>query len=170
MDTGCLCSTVHSLARQHDEARARDLIPALNRHLKTVRLLLATSKSLHSGIQYQITPRNERKNKALLVDSPDLAPVDQVCGMFRNHVDGFWAGSINSVHTQLRRRLACVVVFLRSVLEAQASVPPQIARVFPEPLNHVDVRNAGRKYIKIARKVGGLGAICWLPLDIPSST
>lgn len=170
MDTCCLCSAVHILAKHHDEARARDLIPALNRHLKDLRVLLTTSKSLHCGVQYQIRPRNERKNKALLVDSVNLAPVDQLWGVFREDVDRFWVGSTSSVHTQLRRRLACVVVFLRSMLEAQAAVPPHIAQLFPEPLNYADVRNAGRKYIKIARKVGGLGAICWLPLDIPHST
>ena len=170
MDTFCLCNTVHLLAKDYDDARARDLIPTLNRHLNDIHLLLAASKSLYRGVQYQITPKNERRNKVLTVDSVDLVSVDQVWNTFREDVDRFWVGSINSAHSELRRRLACVVVFLRSILDAQASVPPHIARLFPEPLNYADVRNAGRKYIKIARKLGDLGAICWLPLDIPHST
>lgn len=170
MDACCLCSAVHALAKNYDDARARDLIPTLNRHLKDVHLLLAKSKSLHRRVQYQITAKNERRNKILTVDSVDTASIDQVCDTFREDVERFWTTSISSAHTELRRRLACVVVFLRSILDAQASVPAHIVRLLPDPLNYAEVRNAGRKYIKIARKLGGLGAICWLPLDIPHST
>ena len=169
-NTCCLCSAVHLLTKNYDDEQAQDLIPTLNRHLKDIHLLLTTSKSLYRGVQYQITPKNERRNKVLTIDSVDHSSVNQVWDTFKENVDRFWVGSINSAHIELRRRLGCVVVFLRSILDAQASVPPHIAQLFPEPLNYAEVRNAGRKYIKIARKLGGIGAICWLPLDIPHST
>ncbi|KAH8898635.1 hypothetical protein GQ53DRAFT_836744 [Thozetella sp. PMI_491] len=163
-------SAVHLLAEHYDEERARDLIPALNQHLKYLRSLLTKSKSLTRDVQYRITATNERTNKALSVDSVDLAPVNQVCQTFRDDVDGFWAAPVSRVHTELRRRLACVVVFLRSKLDAEVLAPPRIARLFPEQVDLADIRNSGRKYVKIARKLGGVGAVFWLPLNVPPST
>ncbi|KAF9876777.1 hypothetical protein CkaCkLH20_05623 [Colletotrichum karsti] len=166
------CGPESLMDAQYDEGRARELIPALNTHLEDLRRLLAQSKSLARDVQFQVTPRNQRTNKALLVNSVDLAPVNQVREQFRENVDGFWAvsGSGGHANAELRRRVACVVVFLRSKLDAQASVPPQVAGIFSGQHNYTDVRNAGRKYIQIARKLGGLGSILWLPLDIPPST
>ncbi|KAJ3945960.1 uncharacterized protein N0V96_004310 [Colletotrichum fioriniae] len=156
--------------KQYDEDRARELIPALNSHLEDVRRLLAKSKALSRDVQYQITPRNQRTNKALSVDSIDLAPVKQIYEVFSENVDGFWVASDDRVNADLRRRLACIVIFLRSKLDPEASVPPHIAKPFHGQTNYADIRNSGRKYIQIARKLGGLGSILWLPLDIPPST
>ncbi|KAM0081560.1 major facilitator superfamily [Fusarium odoratissimum] len=166
----CLCSTVHSLAKDYDAVQAKELIPALNRHLEDLRQFLAQAKSLSRQLQYQITPRNQRTEKALFVDKVDLTPVNRVCSIFDNDVDGFWAGSVDQVHLELRRRLACVVVFLRSKLDAQILAPPQVAEVFSGVPNLTDMRNPGRKYVQIAQRLGGVGAIFWLPLNIPPST
>ncbi|EXL98146.1 hypothetical protein NOF04DRAFT_6556 [Fusarium oxysporum II5] len=166
----CLCSTVHSLAKDYDAVQAKELIPALNRHLEDLRQFLAQAKSLSRQLQYQITPRNQRTEKALFVDKVDLTPVNRVCSIFDNDVDGFWAGSVDQVHLELRRRLACVVVFLRSQLDAQILAPPQVAEVFSGVPNLTDMRNPGRKYVQIAQRLGGVGAIFWLPLNIPPST
>ncbi|KAI8300079.1 ABC transporter [Colletotrichum sp. SAR11_240] len=170
MEAVCLCSSVRLLSNQYDESQARNLIPALNRHLEDLRRLLAQSKSLSRDVQFHVTPRNQRTSKALAVDSLDLTPVNQVREQFRENIDGFWAVSDNRVPAELRRRLACVVIFLRSKLDAQVLVPPQVAEIFPGQHNYSDIRNSGRKYIQIARKLGGLGAILWLPLDVPPST
>ncbi|SCO92144.1 uncharacterized protein FRV6_16272 [Fusarium oxysporum] len=166
----CLCSSVHSLAKDYDAVQAKELIPALNRHLEDLRQFLAQAKSLSRQLQYQITPRNQRTEKALFVDKVDLTPVDRVCSIFDNDVDGFWAGSVDQVHLELRRRLACVVVFLRSKLDAQILAPPQVAEIFSGVPNLTDMRNPGRKYVQIAQRIGGVGAIFWLPLNIPPST
>ncbi|KXH56598.1 hypothetical protein CSAL01_03432 [Colletotrichum salicis] len=166
----CLCSSIRLLSKQYDEERARELIPALNSHLEDVRRLLAKSKALSREVQYQITPRNQRTNKALSVDSVDLAPVKQIYEVFSENFDGFWVASDDRVNADLRRRLACIVIFLRSKLDPEASVPPHIAKPFHGQTNYADIRNSGRKYIQIARKLGGLGSILWLPLDIPPST
>ncbi|KAJ0312238.1 hypothetical protein COL516b_001312 [Colletotrichum fioriniae] len=100
----CLCSSIRLLSKQYDEDRARELIPALNSHLEDVRRLLAKSKALSRDVQYQITPRNQRTNKALSVDSIDLAPVKQIYEVFSENVDGFWVASDDRVNADLRRR------------------------------------------------------------------
>ncbi|KAL7759098.1 hypothetical protein ACKLNR_011525 [Fusarium oxysporum f. sp. zingiberi] len=166
----CLCRTIHTLAKDYNAVQAKELIPALNRHLEDLRQFLAQAKSLSRQVQYQITPRNQRTGKALFVDSVDLTPVDRVCSRFDNDVNGFWAGSDDHVHLELRRRLACVVIFLRSKLDSQMLAPPQVVKEFPGAQNPTDMRNAGRKYVQIAQRLGGVGAIFWLPLNIPPST
>lgn len=168
----CICSSVHHLAESYDEDRARSLVSALNSHLKDLSDLLSQSRSLCREVQYRITPTNQRTSKVLSVESVDRTPVDQVCERFREDADGFWSESAvaDGVHSELRRRLACVVIFLRSKLNSQAAVPSQIANVFSGQPNNTNVRNSGRKYIHIARKLGSIGAIFWLPLSIPHST
>ncbi|KAF5009308.1 hypothetical protein FDECE_4455 [Fusarium decemcellulare] len=165
----CICSAVRLLAEQYDENRARELIPSLNSHLKDLRTVLAQSKSLTREVQYRITSTNDRTSRAFFVYKVDLEPVYELYRRFGDNLEGVWTAPDNHVHPDLRRRLACVVVFLRSKLDSHM-VPPQIARVFPGQKNFTDIRNSGRKYIKIARKLGGLGSILWLPLDIPPST
>ncbi|KAF5579464.1 mfs multidrug transporter [Fusarium pseudocircinatum] len=165
---GCLCNKIHTLAKDYDDVR--ELIPALNRHLEDLRQLLTKAKSLAGEVQYQITRRNKRTERALFVDKVDLAPVDLVCSKFDSDVDGFWAGSNDPVHFELRRRLTCVVVFLRSKLNAQILAPHQGAQVFPGVKSFIDLRNSGRKYVQISQKLGGVGAIFWLPLSISPST
>ncbi|SPO01779.1 uncharacterized protein DNG_04452 [Cephalotrichum gorgonifer] len=108
--------------------------------------------------------------ESVIEDSVDLAPANQVCARFEQDLDGFWTATEYEGGTDLRRRLACVVIFLRSKLDAEASVPLQVARVFQGQYNYLDIRNSGRKYIKIARKLGGLGAILWLPVSVSPST
>ncbi len=179
MNLPCLCDTVRQLAKDFDEGRAQSLIPALNCHLRDLRALLARSKTLTREVQYRITLNNQRTMKALYVDSVNIAPVDQVCQRFKDDVEGFWRitttpSSDDPVHVELRRRLACVVIFLRSKLAAEVWVPPAIASCFQgqqqQPQNYPELRNSGRKYIKIARKLGSLGSLLWLPLEIPPST
>ena len=166
----CLCHSICQLAKHHDESRAETISAALNSHLRDLRDIICRSKALKRDVQYRITPNNQRTVKALLVDSVDLAPADRVCARFEDDLDGFWTGAGHAVDVDLRRRLACVVTFLRSKLDPEASVPLQIARVFQGRQNYSDIRNSGRKYIKIARKLGGLGALLWLPVRIPPST
>ena len=166
----CMCRVAHRLARDFNETEAKDLAPDLNRHLRDIYTLLTRSKTLARDIQYRITLNNQRTSKALFVDSVDLAPVNRVCERFSRDIDGFWTTSDDPVHADLRRRLACVAIFLRSKLDATSSVPPQIARLFQGQQNYADLRNSGRKYIKISRRLGGIGSIFWLPLDIPAST
>ncbi|KAH8658310.1 hypothetical protein BX600DRAFT_439478 [Xylariales sp. PMI_506] len=171
MDTcTCLCSSVRRLAENYDEGQAKGLIPALNSHLGSVRTILAESKSLQQQIQYRITLHNQRTVKALSLEAVDTRSVDQVCRRFEEDIERFWTHSDDPVHTELRRRLSCVVIFLRSQLASEVLAPPQIACLFQGQPNYQDLRNAGRKYIKISRKLGGLGSIVWLPLDIPAST
>ncbi|KAI8158204.1 ABC transporter atnG, partial [Colletotrichum sp. SAR 10_71] len=104
MEAVCLCSSVRLLSNQYDESQARNLIPALNRHLEDLRRLLAQSKSLSRDVQFHVTPRNQRTSKALAVDSLDLTPVNQVREQFRENIDGFWAVSDNRrlILSQLR--------------------------------------------------------------------
>ncbi|ETS83873.1 hypothetical protein PFICI_05749 [Pestalotiopsis fici W106-1] len=167
----CLCTSIHRLAETFDEDRAKELIPALNSHLQHLVAVLGQSRALCREVQYRITPSNQRTNKVFSVESVDLTPVDQVCERFRGDVDGFWTVfDDDAVHAELRRRLACVVIFLRSRLSAQASVPPPIAKLFVGQPNYTNIRNSGRKYIQLARRLGGLGAIFWFPLNIPHST
>ncbi|KAF5680207.1 mfs multidrug transporter [Fusarium circinatum] len=142
----CVCNTIHTLANDYNEAQAEELIPALNRHLEDLRQFLSQASSLSRQVQYQIIPRNHRSEKALFVDKVNLAPVDRVFSRFENDVTGFWAGSDDRVHLELRRRLACVVIFLRSKLSAEILAPPQVAKVFPGMRSFTDVRNPGRNY------------------------
>lgn len=166
----CICSTVHRLTKEYDDNRAKDVLPALNSHLADIRSLLAQSKSLTRDVRYRVTLNHQRTMKALSVDVADSAPVDRVCDKFKDDLDGFWAPSEDSVQGELRRRLACVVVFLRSKIDTQGSVPLHIASLFQGQQSYAELRNSGRKYIKIARRLGGLGNIFWLPLDVPPST
>lgn len=169
MDT-CLCSTIRRLAQDYDESRAKDVIPAVNCHLRDLHAILAQFKSLTRDVQYRITPNNQRTVKALSVGSVNLIPVDEVYERFKQDIEGFWTRSDNTAHVELRRRLACVVTFLRSKLGAEVLVPPHIALLFQGQQGYPDVRHSGRKYLKISRKLGGVGSILWLPLDIPPST
>ncbi|RSL45018.1 hypothetical protein CEP54_014447 [Fusarium duplospermum] len=61
-----------------------------------------------------------------------------------------------------------IVIFLRSELNAPVLVPPRIARYF-EGQKDSELRHAGRKYIKMARRLDSIGSVLWLPLDVPFS-
>lgn len=166
----CLCDTVHALVEKFDEDQALSLIPTLNDHLRDLQALLAQSKSLARGVQYRFISNNQRTLKALFVDSINIEPVDRIYERFRDDANGFWTSSYDVVHVELRRRLASIIVFLTSKINAELSVSPEISELFQGQQNYAELRNSGRKYIKIARKLGGLGSILWLPLDIPPST
>lgn len=171
MDT-CLCDKVRRLTGNLEKDQARNFIPELNTHLKHLQAFLAQLKGLGLArdIKYAITVSNQRTSKALSMDSIDLGPVDRVCDKFRDNINGFWESSDDTVQRELRRRIACVVIFLRSKLDASASVPRDVADSFQGPQNYGDLRHAGRKYLKIARRLGGIGSLFWLPVDIPHST
>lgn len=166
----CICHTVRQLAKEYKEITAKNMVAALNCHMRDLRAVLTQSKSLARNVQYRITPNNQRTEKALIVGSVNLSPIDEVYTRFTKDANGFWTPSDDVVHTGLRRRLACVVVFLWSKLGFEMDVPPRISALFQQNQNYSDLRYSGRKYIKIARKLGGLGALFWLPLDIPHST
>lgn len=167
----CLCATIHQLAQQPDEIRARELTIDLNAHLRDLCIVLAQSKALARSVQYKVTPVNERINKALSVRKLDLKHVQSIQERFADDVAGFWGSQDTGVTLRdLRRRITCVVVFLRSTVDPQQPVPARIVTLFNGKWNYEEVRHAGRKYLKIARKLGGLGAILELPLSIPHST
>lgn len=170
--SSCLCESVRRLAADFDEQQARDLVPSLNLHLRHLQSLLTQLRGLGLArdIKYVITASNQRAVKALSVDSVDLGPIDQIYDRFKDNFDGFWENSEDPIQKEVRRRIACVVIFLRSKLDAFASVPSQIASAFQGSQNYADGRHAGRKYLKIARKLGDIGSLFWLPLDIPHST
>ena len=174
----CLCRTVRQLAeggpgdkQQMDDVQESALASALNDHLRHLRVLLSQSKSLTRLVSYRITLCNQRTTKAMFVGSIDPAPLDEVAARCRDvGLDSFWVATDDTVQAGLCRRVICVALFLRSKLDASAPVPPSIARLLQRNQNLTELRNSGRKYIKIVRKLGGLGALFWLPLDIPHST
>lgn len=164
----CLCSTVHQLAADFDSTRASRLAFDLNQHLADVHAILAKSKPLTREVGYQVIPNNKRTVKIISSRSVDVAGVNDINESFRGDISSFWSSDV-SIPLEIRRRLACVVIFLRSKLDAQAWVSPDTAAVVQRSKNS-ELRYAGKKYIKIARKLGGIGSILWLPLDVPSST
>ncbi|RSL59333.1 hypothetical protein CEP51_013934 [Fusarium floridanum] len=165
----CLCSTVRQLAKDYDETKAEGIASELNHHLSAIRSILSKSKSLSRATHYHITPTNQRTAKILSVQSFNSDRVNDVYERFRFDLEGFWTPSDALAHVELHRRLACIVIFLRSELNASVLVPPRIARYF-EGQKDSELRHAGRKYIKMARRLGSIGSVLWLPLDVPCST
>lgn len=165
----CLCSTVRHLAVEFDPDEAMGLVSDLNKHLAAVRAILSKSKPLAREVRYQVVPNNHRTMKILSVQSVDVGGMDQLYNRFKDHVQDFWGCSENNFHQELRRRLACVTIFLRSKLDSEAWVSAGVSGVV-QGQKPSELRYAGNKYIKIARKLGGIGSILWLPLEVPSST
>jgi hypothetical protein len=165
----CLCSAVRHLADHFDESEAKLLSSDLNKHLAAIRSILTKSKALARDVRYQVVPNNQRTMKILSIQSVDTLRVNQICDTFKNDIDALWTATEDLVHAELRRRLACVLIFLRSKLDAKEMVPPSIATLV-QGARISELRYAGRKYIKIARKLGSIGAMFWLPMDIPAST
>lgn len=171
----CLCNRLcQTPGDDLDRSQAKDLIPALNDHLRRLQLLLAQIKGfgLSRDVRYTVTSSKQRTSKALSVASLNLEPVDRICDTFGDDMDGFWRQleEDDNIHKDLRRRISCVIIFLRSKLDASASVPLPVAAAFQGPRNYSELRHAGRKYLKISEKLGGLGCLFWLPVDIPYST
>lgn len=165
----CLCSTVRQLAKEYDDTKAESIASELNHHLSAVRSILSKSKLLARTTNYHVTPTNQRTAKILSLQSFNSDRVNDVYERFRFDLEGFWTPSDTSAHVELHRRLACIVIFLRSELNASVLVPPRIARFF-EGQKDSELRQAGRKYIKMARRLGNIGSALWLPLDVPFST
>lgn len=166
----CLCSEIRRLADSLEVAHSPDLAAELNEHLAAVRKILLRSKPLARDVRYQVVPNNQRTAKILAVRSINLEVTAGVHSTFDNDVRGFWeAAAISDAHNRLRRRVACVVAFLRSKLDTKEWLSPSLRGIIRET-NMSELRYAGNKYIKMARKLGGIGSILWLPLDVPSST
>lgn len=168
----CLCTVVHQLAESFDEAQAKAIWPALNQHLRDVRAVLAQSRYLAQEAHYAVTPNNARTAKVLAVESIDLAPIARLRDRLAQDPNAFWgeASADDAVHNALQRRLACVVLFLRSRIDAEAPVPPRIKALFPGQQNYLELRTCGRKYLKMSRRLSQLGSVLWLPLEVPHST
>jgi hypothetical protein len=116
-----------------------------------------------------VVPNNQRTMKILNVPAIDYTKANQLHQHLLDSVSALWGASAIEVHAELRRRLACIIIFLRSRLDTDGWLTADISGVV-QGQKLSELRFAGRKYIKIARKLGGIGAVLWLPLDVPSST
>lgn len=165
----CLCGNVQRLAESFDEVSAKRLLPSLNQHLKAIHSIFAKSKHVSRDANYIIVPNNQRTMKILSLRSIDASGVDQLCKRMNTDMDTFWTPSDEPINTELCRRIACIVVFLRSKLNIDAPIPDEIAK-YTQANNPTELRYAGKKYLKMARKLGDLGSVFWLPQSIPTST
>lgn len=171
----CICLSVQRLAESPDEHRAEAIIAAINDHLADLHRVLTQSKALSRHVRYRITPSNHRTSKASQIDSIDLAEAQRLFVRFgHDGPDGpeaFWTVAANDhVHPHLRRRLATVAVYIRSRINMESVARPELVQILNGQQDAQDVRNAGRKYVKIARKLGGFGALAWLPSSMAPST
>ena len=169
MESTCLCRTIRQLSEDFDETKTTRLASELNSHLEAIQRLLAKSKSLSRDVHWQLIPSNQRTRKILSVKSIDLSILDRIYQTFKNDVRAFWAPTSDSAHVEIRRRIACVTVFLRSELDREAWMSSEVTGL-ARGSKPSELRFAGKKYVKIARKLGGIGSLFWLPLDVPSST
>ncbi|KAF4956398.1 hypothetical protein FSARC_11601 [Fusarium sarcochroum] len=165
----CLCSTIRQLANDSDSRKATSLASNLNKHLEAIRTILAGNKSLSREVRYQIVPSNQRTSKILSLQSIDLEPIRRLYDTFKDDTARFWTSPGDALHQELRRRIACITIFLRSKLDENAWISHAITSI-AQGRNLSELRYAGSKYIKIARRLGGIGSIFWLPLEIPAST
>lgn len=163
----CLCNEIRQLVESPNLGDVSHLALGLNKHLSDVRSVLAKSKPLTRDMRSQVVPNNQRTMKILNTSSIHLARANATYNEFPGDFDGFWESS--NVPTDLRRRLGCVIVFLRSKLDAKNWISPTMEAFF-RGQKHSELRYAGKKYIKMARRLGGIGSMLWLPLDVPSST
>ncbi|KAF5656807.1 hypothetical protein FHETE_10781 [Fusarium heterosporum] len=148
----CSCSGINQLIDNFDPTKSADLASRLNKHLEALRTILARNKSLSKEVRYQIIPSNQRTAKIL-----SLQPL------------GFWTTPGDVLHQELRRRIACMTIFLRSKLDDSAWMSQDVSNVI-QGRTLSELRYAGSKYIKIARRLGGVGSILWLPTEVPAST
>ncbi|KAH7140283.1 hypothetical protein B0J13DRAFT_477396 [Dactylonectria estremocensis] len=169
----CLCSNIRQLADDSGECNTKIDASDLTKHLAAIRSILARSKPLARDVGYQVVPVNQRTSKILSAKPIDIGKVDKICNLFDGDLAGFWnSTAVDALHAELRRRLACVSIFLKSKIDPQNEenwVSPRISALF-QAAKTSELRYAGKKYIKIARKLSGIGSLFWLPLDIPSST
>ncbi|KAH7129084.1 hypothetical protein EDB81DRAFT_697144 [Dactylonectria macrodidyma] len=173
--TMCLCSSIRQLADNSGECNTKIDASELTTHLAAIRFILTRSKPLARDVGYQVVPVNQRTSKILSAKPIDTERVNKICDLFNGDLAGFWSSSaVDVLHAELRRRLACVSIFLRSKVDLQNQnednwISPNISGLY-QAAKMSELRYAGKKYIKIARKLGGMGSLFWLPLDIPSST
>ncbi|RGP79429.1 hypothetical protein FLONG3_2484 [Fusarium longipes] len=165
----CLCKHVDQLIDNFDPSSAARLASSLNKHLEAIRSILARNKSLSKEVRYQIIPSNQRTAKILSLHSVTFERVAKLHETLRDDTKAFWTCNGNSLLQELRRRIACVTIFLRSKINDDAWIAEDVAGVV-KGRTLSELRYAGSKYIKIARRLGGVGAILWLPLEIPAST
>ncbi|KIV91577.1 hypothetical protein, variant 1 [Exophiala mesophila] len=165
----CLCGVVNQLANEFNDEEAQSLASDLNKHLGAIQTILKKSKALSQNVRYQVVPTDQRTGKILSIRHLVTTEVRQICDRLDDEPNEFWMPSDNSTHAKLHRRLACVVIYLRSSMRTLELVPPRISSLV-QGMKVSELRYAGRKYLKIARKVGSIGSILWLPLDVPAST
>ena len=157
----CLC-------KQIDNA---DTLSAssLNKHLEAIRAILGRNKALAKEVRYQIIPSNQRTAKILSLQSITFTKITALHQRFRDDTRGFWTSESDGLIQELRRRIACVTIFLRSKINDDAWIADDVADVV-KGRTLSELRYAGSKYIKIARRLGGVGSVLWLPLEVPAST
>ncbi|KAI9168011.1 hypothetical protein HJFPF1_04155 [Paramyrothecium foliicola] len=165
----CLCSNVRKVADDFDEASARRLLPSLNQHLKDIHSLFAKSKHVARDANYLISPNNQRTMKILNLRAVEVSRVDQLCERLETDIDAFWSHSNDPINAELCRRIACITIFLISKLDTKSPLPVEIDN-YTKGSNPTELRYAGKKYLKMARKLGDVGSVFWLPQNIPTST
>jgi hypothetical protein len=172
----CLCDAVARLSQSFDPDVAAALAPDLSRHLSAIRALLSRSKPLSRDVGYQVVPSNQRTAKVLSARPSDPKALARLSFRCRDGPTALWDATSPDgleavVPSELRRRVVCVIVDLRSSLglDSKDWVPPGLENLVRGQKTS-ELRYAGKKYIKMARKLGGVGSLLWLPLDVPSST
>jgi hypothetical protein len=165
----CLCSTINQLIDNFDPNQSATLGTSLNKHLEAIRSVLARNKVLSKEVRYQIIPSNQRTAKILSLQVHDFGRVRKLHDAFRDDTRSFWTVPGDALHQELRRRIACVTIFLRSKLDDNAWMSQDVSKVI-QARTLSELRYAGNKYIKIARRLGGIGSILWLPTEVPAST
>lgn len=165
----CFCKHLDQLIDNFDPSSTARLASSLNKHLEAIRSILAKNKSLSKEVRYQVIPSNQRTAKILSLQSITFDRVRKLHDTLQNDTKAFWASNDDSSLQELRRRVACMTIFLRSKINDDAWIAEDVAAV-AKGRTLSELRYAGSKYIKIARKLGGVGSILWLPLEVPAST
>jgi hypothetical protein len=157
----CLCKQIDN----------SDSVPAssLNKHLEAIRAILGRNKALAKEVRYQIIPSNQRTAKILSLQSITFTKISILYQRFKGDTKAFWTAEGDGLLQELRRRIACVTIFLRSKINDDAWIAEDVAGVV-KGRTLSELRYAGSKYIKIARRLGGVGSVLWLPLEVPAST
>ncbi|KAG8669371.1 hypothetical protein FPOAC1_008765 [Fusarium poae] len=165
----CFCKHLDQLIDNFDPSSTARFASNLNKHLEAIRSILAKNKSLSKEVRYQVIPSNQRTAKILSLQSITFDRVRKLHDTLQSDTKAFWTSKDDSLLQELRRRVACVTIFLRSKVNDDAWIANDVAAVV-KGRTLSELRYAGNKYIKIARKLGGVGSILWLPLEVPAST
>lgn len=165
----CICTIISRLTKKFNEREANLVASDLNKHLAAIRSVTAKSKSFARNVHYEVKERNTRPAKILSIEIPDTTPQKRILERFRDNPKAFWQPPVDDAHAQLGRRLACVTIYLLSKLDDRSAAPSGIAMFIQKPITDTE-RYAGKRYIDIARQLGGIGAVFCLPLEIPYST